>query len=895
MDRTGTPHKYWLLALLFSVYLLNHVAVASLGNKTPLEMAHGQQADTSALLAHHWWEPVYYAKNNAFPSTSGEGTGRWVGVAEHQGDALTYLILTDDTDQVIARSAVRSAKPGKNPNLRAYLSPDGGEINDKPILQSTDDLSGLHSDPSDLKLPLFTPEELVGRTFLRSTDDGQTFRAKVVRKIVDNDSANHQKIKFLLEIGEGDYDEIMAYNELSDLLERQNDEELNDPNRAWIYKGIIGHEGPLRQTDPRYKGSEYNVLVQWEDGTETYEPLTIMRKDDPVTCAKYAKDNGLLDTPGWKSLNRITKNQKTYTRMLNQTKMKSERNGPIYKFGVRVPRHRGEAHALDKANGNTLWQDAIATEMSQLDDYGTFRSLGKGAPVPKNYKRINIHCIFDVKHDLRHKARCVAGGHMTQVSKDSVYSGVVSLRSLRIAILAAELNGLDVMVGDVGNAYLEAFTKEKVCFIAGPEFGELEGHMMIIIKALYGLRSSGARYWERFADILRDMGFQPCRADGCVWMRDAGTHWEYVCTYVHDLLAAMKDPQAFFDELQGPKYKLKLKGVDAPSYHLGGDFSRDSDGTYAWGAKTYVKRLVTNYELMFGEKPKEWKSPAEHGDHPEVDASEFLDENGTRQYMSLLGALQWAISLCRFDIATAVMTLGRFRVAPRVGHMDRLKRICGYLRKYPDAAIRFRTGIPSYDDFEIPEHDWMYSVYGEASEEMPTGMPTPKGKPIRTSSFVDANLMHDLTTGRSATGIIHFLNQTPIDWFSKRQNTVETATFGSEFVAARQCTEQVYDLRYTLRMMGIPLDGTAYMFGDNQGVITQSTIPHSVLTKRHNALAYHRVREAVAAGVIYFLKIDGKQNVADCLTKFLSHSVLWPMIEPLLFWKGETIEPKTPA
>jgi KUP system potassium uptake protein len=451
------------------------------------------------------------------------------------------------------------------------------------------------------------------------------------------------------------------------------------------------------------------------------------------------------------------------------------------------------------------------------------------------------------------------------------------------------LNGLDIMVGDVGNAYLEAFTKEKVCFIAGPEFGELEGHMMIIVKALYGLRTSGARYWERFADTLRAMGFAPSWADGCVWMRDAGTHWEYVCVYVDDLMAIMTDPKAFFDELQGPKYKYKLKGVAAPSYHLGGDFSRDADGTYVWGAKTYVKRLIANYELMFGQKPKEWSSPAEHGDHPETDTSELLDADGIRQYMSLLGALQWSISLCRFDVATAVMTLGRFRVAPRIGHMERVKRVCGYLRKYPDAAIRFRTGIPNYDGIEIPKHDWMYSVYGEASEELPPGMPTPKGKPVRTSSFVDANLMHDLTTGRSATGIIHLVNQTPIEWFSKRQNTVETATFGSEFVAARQCTEQVYDLRYTLRMMGIPLDGTAYMFGDNQSVITQSTIPHSVLSKRHNALAYHRVREAVSAGVVYFLKIDGKENIADCLTKFLTHSMLWPMIEPLLFWKGETV------
>jgi hypothetical protein len=230
MDRTGTPHKYWLLALLFAIYLLNHVSVASLGNKTPLEVAHVQVVDSSALLAHHWNEPIYYSQDNPFPSTNGEGFGSWVGVAEHQGDALTYLILTDDTKQVIARSAVRSANPGKNPNLRAPLSPDGGEISDKPVLQSANELAGLHTDPSDLKRPLFTPEELIGRTFLRETDDRQAFRAKIVRKILDNESKNHQKIKLLLEIGRGDYDEIMAYNELSEIIERQSDEELNNPN-----------------------------------------------------------------------------------------------------------------------------------------------------------------------------------------------------------------------------------------------------------------------------------------------------------------------------------------------------------------------------------------------------------------------------------------------------------------------------------------------------------------------------------------------------------------------------------------------------------------------------------------------------------------------------------------
>ena len=140
---------------------------------------------------------------------------------------------------------------------------------------------------------------------------------------------------------------------------------------------------------------------------------------------------------------------------------------------------------------------------------------------------------------------------------------------------------------------------------------------------------------------------------------------------------------------------------------------------------------------------------------------------------------------------------------------------------------------------------------------------------------------------------MHLLNATPIDWTSKRQATVETATYGSEFSAARTATEQIIDLRYTLRMMGVPLDGPAWLFGDNEGVIKSSNIPHSTLKKRHNALSFHRVREAVASGVMYFIHIPGKENPSDILTKFLPRAVSWPFVNLLLFWRGET-EYKTP-
>ena len=101
-------------------------------------------------------------------------------------------------------------------------------------------------------------------------------------------------------------------------------------------------------------------------------------------------------------------------------------------------------------------------------------------------------------------------------------------------------------------------------------------------------------------------------------------------------------------------------------------------------------------------------------------------------------------------------------------------------------------------------------------------------------------------------------------------------------------------MRNPLRYLGVKVDVPTFMFGDNQSVMTSSTVPHSSLNKRHNALAYHRVRESVAAGIVNFMKIDGKQNPADALTKFLPYVTWWPLIQPLLFWKGETLRDSVP-
>ena len=252
--------------------------------------------------------------------------------------------------------------------------------------------------------------------------------------------------------------------------------------------------------------------------------------------------------------------------------------------------------------------------MSQHSNYSTFKDLGKGSPGPEGYKKIRVHFVYDVKHDGRHKARLVAGGHLTDVPAKSVYSGVVSLCSLRICIFLAELNGLQVHAADVGNAYLEAETKEKVYIIGGPGFGELEGHTLVIHKALYGLRSSGLRWHERFADTLRDMGFTPSKADPDVWMRKNGDIYEYIATYVDDLAICMKDPTEVTNSLR-EKYGYKLKGVGPITYHLGSDYKRDPDGTFHTSAESYIDKMVESYERTFGVTPKGFSSPLEKNDH----------------------------------------------------------------------------------------------------------------------------------------------------------------------------------------------------------------------------------------------------------------------------------------
>ena len=196
------------------------------------------------------------------------------------------------------------------------------------------------------------------------------------------------------------------------------------------------------------------------------------------------------------------------------------------------------------------------------------------------------------------------------------------------------------------------------------------------------------------------------------------------------------------------------------------------------------------------------------------------------RYPSLLGSANWMITLGRFDINYAANTLAQYCVAPRLGHLQALQRIFGYLKLHPRGMLLIDNSFPSCrNQATFHRHcDWS-EYFPDALEDVPPKAPPPFGTTVHLTAYVDADHARDNVTRRSVTGIILLLNNTPIAWISKRQRTVETSTFGSEMIAARVAVDLIVEMRYKLRCLGLPVERCSELIGDNLSVVVNTTLP----------------------------------------------------------------------
>ena len=286
--------------------------------------------------------------------------------------------------------------------------------------------------------------------------------------------------------------------------------------------------------------------------------------------------------------------------------------------------------------------------------------------------------IFDVKMGtFRRKARLVAGGHVTDPPTADTYSSVASKESVRLSFLISAINEMDLVSVDITNAYVHAECREKVAAIAGPEFGEYAGCVVLIVKALYGLKSSGAAWHAHLSERLRAMKFTPSRADPDIWMRevtrDDGTqYYEYICSYVDDLTIVSHQTEHILQELRDSGYELK--GGGAPDTFLGATIGRHTfkdDGTTTWyqSAEAFLKNAIQTVEAKVQTPLSEGKvsTPLPHDYHPEIDETPLLDNDRANYYQSMIGILLWACQLGRIDIVQETGLMARFGALPWKG------------------------------------------------------------------------------------------------------------------------------------------------------------------------------------------------------------------------------------
>jgi len=157
--------------------------------------------------------------------------------------------------------------------------------------------------------------------------------------------------------------------------------------------------------------------------------------------------------------------------------------------------------------------------------------------------QIPYHFVFDVKFDLRRKACLVARGNHTQPPCEDIFSGIIGMEAIHIGFLLAALNDLEDCAADIGNAFLYGITHERVYIVAGPKFSNLRGTRLIIDKGLYGLQSSSTRFHEHLSAKLRKLGYQLSKPDPDFWMKDCGSHYEYIVAYIDDVLIFSKNPR----------------------------------------------------------------------------------------------------------------------------------------------------------------------------------------------------------------------------------------------------------------------------------------------------------------------------------------------------------------
>lgn len=928
------PSRLWCFGIEHQAKLLQFIPRGR-NERSGYEMLTGTTPDISEYLDFDFYDLVWYWRSS-HPSLSEHDRelARWMGVAHRVGSDMCYWLMPVSGIPVVNTTVQHvTLEDLRNPEIKARVEEFNTKLderlNDTNFVLPGNDLDHYYprdsyeidvvedaengdfdddGDPDDDNVDAY--DKLIGATFLLDPvkcPGNVATKATVIKRKTDPQGKplgkpHHNPLldtrEYIVELEDGTHDSYFA-NTIAENLYSQCDAEGRQFNTI---RDIIGHKSDghaLSNADGSYynKGqlrpkktlAGWKIHVEFTDGLTAWLPLRDVKESNPIELAEYAIQSRIDDEPAFKWWVALAMRKRD--RMIYKVKKKYWRT--THKFGIRIPKTVTEAILLDKENGNENWEQAIRKEMGKarvaytpIDGCTPEQARANQVDALRGHQEIKCHIIFDVKMDFTRKARFVAGGHMTETPNSLTYSSVVSRESVKIAFLVAALNDLNVMSCDIGNAYLNAPCREKIWFVAGPECGDLHGKPCKLVRALYGLKSSGAAWRAMFsAFVVKSMGFTPTRADPDVYIRknyrNNSEYYEYLLVYVDDVLVVSHAPEDIMKQI-GTEFEIKNNEYGPPTSYLGGGISKidigNGESCWSMDSKQYVKAAIQVVRDLLTEDGRELKCGKQgQGQHhgpmpisyrPELDATNHCDEEHASQFRQIIGILRWAIELGRIDILTEVSMLSQYQADPREGHLEALYWIMNYLSRFPMQRLVLNHTMPQIDDSVFVNGDWT-DFYGDVVEEDPPHMPRPLGNPVTISCFVDSDHAGNKVTRRSHSGIFILLNNAPVVVFSKRQNTCESSTYGSELVAMRIARDLISGLRIKLKCFGIPISGPANVFCDNNAVVKNTSHPESVLNKKHNAINFHVVRESVAARIMRVGKEDTATNIADVFTKLV--------------------------
>ena len=532
------------------------------------------------------------------------------------------------------------------------------------------------------------------------------------------------------------------------------------------------------------------MCVQWKNGLTSWEPLADLKESYPVQVAEYAKAAGIQHEPAfaWWTEHVLKKRDRIIAKVTKRYQKVT------HKFGIEIPRDVEHAYEIDRANGNNYWHEAIQKEMEKVKV--AFKVVGENDTIPPGYQEMTMKIIFDVKlgEGFRRKARLVAGGHLVDTPPHLTFASVVSRETVRIALTVAALHDLEVKVSDIQNAYLTAPCAEKIWTRLGPEFGADQGKRAIIVRALYGLGSSGMSFTAHLASCMKHMGYKPCKADPDLWLKedvhpDGEAYYRYILLYCDDCLSIGIDAAKELEKLDH-YFQMKPGSIGDPDMYLGTKLKPTvlSNGVVAWGMSSskYVREAVSNVDRYLAsnhigkELKRKVKSPWPTGYEPELDTSEELNTKEASFYQHLIGVLHWIVELGRIDIITEVSSLASYLANPRDGHLDAALHLYSYMKNKHNARLVLDPTYPEIDQDNFVRRDWDY-FYGEVKEELPPDMPKPLGKEVDLRLYVDSSHASDKSNRRSRTGFFIFLNSALIQWCGSMGNEFQQVCQRSSF------------------------------------------------------------------------------------------------------------------